>query len=96
MSRRNSRVDRTLRSDLEQAREAAVDASRKVDQVLRETVSGQPVLAVGAAAGLGFLLGGGMRSSAVTVLLGVGARMAGAYLEREFNPQSANESSHEE
>lgn len=96
MSRRTARVDRTLRSDLEQARAAAVDASRKVDQVLRETVSEQPVLAVGAAAGLGFLLGGGMRSSAITVLLGVGARMAGAYLEREFSPQSANEATHEE
>lgn len=91
MSRRTKCDGRTLRSDLQQVRTSATEASRTADRVLRETVSEQPVLVVGAAAGIGFLLGGGMRSSVVTLLLGVGARMAGAYLEREFSPQSRDE-----
>jgi hypothetical protein len=55
-----------------------------LEEGLRELVREQPVLTVGAAAGLGFLLGGGPPRGVVTLLLGIGARMAGAWLEQEF------------
>ena len=75
---------RSLLGDLSQFEEALETAARDLHQKLRETVEGQPVLAVGAAAGVGFLLGGGLPRGALTLLLGVGTRMAGAWLQREF------------
>jgi hypothetical protein len=48
---------------------------------LRDTVSEQPLLAMGAAAGIGFFLGGGLTRGAVTLLLGAGARLAGEWFQ---------------
>ncbi len=59
-------------------------ATQDLRRKLRDTVEEQPVLALGAAVGIGFLLGGGLSRRALTVLLGVGTRMAGAWLEQEF------------
>ena len=56
----------------------------RLEETLREVVAEQPVLTMGAAAGIGFLLGGGLPRGALTLLLGIGTRMAGAWLEREF------------
>jgi hypothetical protein len=75
---------RSLLGDLSQFEEALETAARDLQQKLRDTVEDQPVLAVGAAAGVGFLLGGGLSRGALTLLLGVGTRMAGAWLQREF------------
>jgi hypothetical protein len=75
---------RSLLGDLSQFEEALETAARDLQQKLRDTVEDQPALAVGAAAGIGFLLGGGLSRGALTLLLGVGTRMAGAWLQREF------------
>ncbi len=75
---------RSLRGDLSDLQESLEAATKDLRQKLRDTVDGQPVLAVGAAAGIGFLLGGGLSRGALTLLLGVGTRMAGAWLQREF------------
>lgn len=39
---------------------------------------------LGAATGIGFLLGGGVPRGSLTLLLGVGVRLAGAWLGREL------------
>jgi hypothetical protein len=69
---------RTLRSDLEWLCERAETAGREAEQKIESTVRQEPFLAVGAALGLGFLLGGGVQRSTWTVLLGVGSRMLAA------------------
>jgi hypothetical protein len=56
----------------------------QLEETLRDAVGEQPALTLGAAAGVGFLLGGGLPRGAITLLLGIGTRMAGAWLEREF------------
>ena len=71
-------------ADLSQFEETLETGARELRQKLRDTVEDQPVLAVGAAAGVGFLLGGGLPRGALTLLLGVGTRVAGAWLQREF------------
>lgn len=75
---------RSLHGDLSNLEESLEAATKDLRQKLRDTVDEQPVLAVGAAAGIGFLLGGGLSRGALTLLLGVGTRMAGAWLQREF------------
>jgi hypothetical protein len=82
-ARRNSRP-RTLSSDLLRFQETFEHSAGEADRLLRGAVSAQPLLTVGAAAGLGMLLGGGLPRGAITVMLGVGARMAGAWLQREL------------
>lgn len=76
--------EHTLQADLRRLQASAESAAGEADRLLRDTVSAQPLLAVGAAAGLGFLLGGGLPRGALTLLLGVGARLAGAWLQQEF------------
>jgi hypothetical protein len=84
-ARRTSRErPHTLQSDLLRLQESFEHSAGEADRMLRDAVSGQPLLTVGAAAGLGFLLGGGLPRGAITVLLGVGARLAGAWLQQEF------------
>lgn len=56
----------------------------RLEETLRGIVDEQPILTMGAAAGIGFLLGGGLPRGTLTLLLGIGTRMAGAWLEREF------------
>jgi len=90
MSRRARANDRrTLRGDLSRWRANAGDAVGGADRLLRDAVAAEPLLAVGAAAGVGFLLGGGVPRGAVTTLLAVGGRMATAWLQRELfeNPK---------
>jgi hypothetical protein len=84
-AKRNAREpSRTLQADLLRLQESFEHTAGEADRKLRGAVDAQPLLAVGAAAGLGFLLGGGLPRGAVTVLLGVGARLAGAWLQQEF------------
>lgn len=75
---------RTLRTDLSRFQDSLEGAAGDVDRKLRDTVSEQPLLAMGAAAGIGFLLGGGLTRGAVTLLLGAGARLAGEWFQQEF------------
>lgn len=75
---------RSLLGDLSEFEETLEAAARDLHQKVRETVEDQPVVALGAAAGVGFLLGGGLSRGAITLILGVGTRMAGAWLQREF------------
>lgn len=74
----------SLGADLMRLQERLEHTAGEADRALRDAVSAQPLLAVGAAAGLGFLLGGGLPRGALTVLLAVGTRLAGAWLQQEF------------
>ena len=80
----NARGGRSLEADLLRLEERLAHTAGEADRALRDAVSAQPVLVVGAAAGLGFLLGGGLPRGALTLLIGVGARLAGAWLQQEF------------
>ena len=82
---------RTLEADLRRLQASATDATEQVDRLLHQTVSSAPLLAVGAAAGLGFILGGGLPRGAVGVLFGIGARMASAWVEQQFLEQTDNQ-----
>jgi len=75
---------RTLEADLRRLQAGAADAKGQVDRLLHRTVSSAPLLAVGAAAGLGFILGGGLPRGAIGVLFGIGARMTSAWVEQQF------------
>ncbi len=75
---------RTLESDLLRLQAGVECAAGRADRILRDTVSAAPLLTVGAVAGLGFLIGGGLPRGALTLFLGVGARMAGTWLQHEF------------
>jgi hypothetical protein len=76
---------RSLTDDLARLEKVFEAATRDLRRTLRETVDEQPAIALGAAAGIGFLLGGGLSRRALTVLFGVGTRMAGAWLQQEFS-----------
>lgn len=84
MNEHTRREARTAQADLLRLQASVENAASQADRILRDTVSAAPLLAVGAAAGLGFLVGGGLPRGALTVILGVGARMAGAWLQQEF------------
>lgn len=75
---------RTLQADLSRLQQSVESAVGEADEKLRDAISAQPLLTIGAAAGLGFLLGGGLPRGTLTVLLEVGTRMAGAWLQQEF------------
>jgi hypothetical protein len=63
--------------DIEEMARAARTFTKQVVRATRE----HPYVALGAAAGLGFLLGGGLRSRAGKALLAVASRLALAQLE---------------
>jgi hypothetical protein len=75
---------RTLREDLGRLQEGLDGVAREADRRLRDAVSAQPLLVLGAAAGLGFVLGRTLPRGSATLLLGAGARLASAWLEQEF------------
>ena len=66
---------RTLQCDLQRLRDRAASATRDAEQKIGSVVQGEPYLAIAAALGVGFLLGGGIKRSTATLLLGAGARM---------------------
>ncbi len=81
MKRGAERRTHSLRSDLRRISRGAGDLSARADTALREIARTDPGLVLGAAAGLGFLMGGGLPRGAITVLLGIGTRMGGAWLQ---------------
>lgn len=72
---------RSLRADIGWLEESLHNG--ELLQRLRDVVDERPKLALGAAAGIGLVLGG-LPRGALTVLLGLGTRAAGAWLQREF------------
>jgi len=64
-------------------------------RTVEEAVSDQPVLALAAAAGVGFVLGGGLPPGVLTLLLGAGARMAGAWLQQELLDRTHPQETHQ-
>lgn len=75
---------RTFQSDFRRLQADVHGAAARADRIVREGVSTAPLVAVGTAAALGFLIGGGVPRSALAMILGVGARMAGSWLQNEF------------
>jgi hypothetical protein len=75
---------RTLQSDLARLQESLGSVAREADRRLRDLVAERPLLAVGAAAGIGFILGRGLPRGTGTLLLGAGTRLAGTWLQQEF------------
>ncbi len=52
--------------------------------LLRDRLRSQPYLTVGASAGIGYVLGGGLPKGAPTLALGLATRMAAGWLMREI------------
>jgi hypothetical protein len=75
---------RTLQQDLARLQETFQTVTREADRRLRDVVATRPLLALGAAAGIGFLLGRGLPRGTGTLLLGAGTRQAGSWLQQEF------------
>jgi hypothetical protein len=84
MNRRHDGDARTLKDDLARLEEGFTNATRGAERRLRDAVAEQPLLALGAAAAFGFLLGRGLPRGAGAVLAGAGVRLASAWLEQEF------------
>ena len=77
-------VPRTLRSDLDRLRSRVASAKDGALRVLEESVAAEPFVATAAAAGLGFVLGGGLPRGTIALLFGTGARVAAAWLGEEI------------
>lgn len=74
----------SFEADLMRLKSHAASAAAKVDRFVHDAVAAEPLVAVGAAAGLGFLIGGGASHASIKGLAGVGVRMLGAWLAKEF------------
>jgi len=77
-----SEAPRHLQDDLARLRQRVEVAAAGLDHALREAVSAEPLLAVVAASGLGFVLGGGVSRGTAALLLGAGVRLVGAWVEQ--------------
>lgn len=78
----------SLETDLSRFKRGAASAAANADRFVRAVVVAEPVLAIGAAAGLGFLIGGGASRARLQDLARVGGRMVGAWLVKEFLERS--------
>ena len=65
-----------LGADLADLAGAALHAARGWEMLLRDQLDRQPVVTLAVAAGVGYLLGGGLRSSLAGTLARMGARVA--------------------
>jgi len=63
-------------ADLADVAGAALHAARGWEMLLRDQLDRQPIATLAVAAGLGYLLGGGLRSGLARTLAGMGARLA--------------------
>jgi hypothetical protein len=86
MSERGESPDaaRTLRGDWARMRDEVLDATDDARSFVGDQVEAHPLVAVGAAAGVGFLLGGGANRHSLALLLGLGARMAASFVGDEL------------
>jgi len=80
---------RTLRSDLDRIRAQLASAKDGARRLLEQAVEAEPIVATAAAAGLGFVLGGGLPRGTIALLFGTGARAAAAWLGEEIRLRSA-------
>ena len=84
MSETGERAARTLSDDWARLRDEVAGAVGDAREFVGDQVDAHPLLAVGTAAGLGFLLGGGVTRHSLALLVGVGARLAAQVLSDEF------------
>ena len=82
-------VPRTLRSDLDRLHARVASAKDGALRLLEEAVAAEPFVATAAAAGLGFVLGGGLPRRTIALLFGTGTRAAAAWLGEEIRLRSA-------
>jgi hypothetical protein len=82
-------VPRTLRSDLDRLRARVASAKDGALRLLEEAVVAEPVVATVAAAGLGFVLGGGLSRRTSALLFGTATRAAAAWLGEEIRLRGA-------
>jgi len=82
-------VPRTLRSDLDRLLSRVASAKDGALRVLEEAVAAEPLVATAAAAGLGFVLSGGLPRGTIGLLFGTGIRVAAAWLGEEIRLRGA-------
>jgi ElaB/YqjD/DUF883 family membrane-anchored ribosome-binding protein len=87
--REEKAVPRTLRSDVDRLRSRVASATDGALRLLDEAVAAEPFVATAAAAGLGFLLGGGLPRGSIALLFETGTRVAAAWLGEEIRLRGA-------
>ena len=75
---------RQIHHDAHALAAAVRDAADDLERYLTEQVEERPYTTLGVAAGVGFVLGGGLRSRLTVVLLGAATRLATAVAAREL------------
>ena len=88
---------RQIQHDAEALAETLRDATDGVQRYLTAQVEERPFRTLGVAAGVGYVLGGGLSSRLTVVLLGTATRVATALVARELGSrilQSASTSAH--
>ena len=65
-----------LRADLRALAEAATHLTRGWQSLVRDRIERRPYATLATAAGVGYVLGGGLPTSLLRVLVGVGGRIA--------------------
>ena len=75
---------REINHDAHELAAAVHDATDALEGYLKEQVHRQPYVTLGVAAGVGYVLGGGLRSRLTAVLLGAATRVALAVAAREL------------
>lgn len=73
---------RRARADTDAVFEDLRNLRGELDAVLRERLRSQPYLTLGATAGIGYVLGGGLPKGSFTLALGLATRMAAGWLMR--------------
>jgi hypothetical protein len=88
---------RDIQHDAKALAAAVRDATDSVQRCLTAQVEQRPFSTLGVAAGVGYVLGGGLRSRLTVVLLGAATRVATALIARELGEkilQSGSASAH--
>jgi ElaB/YqjD/DUF883 family membrane-anchored ribosome-binding protein len=75
---------RQIRHDAHALAAAVQEATHELERYLTEQVEERPYTTLGVAAGVGYVLGGGLRSRLTAVLLGAATRFAVALAAREL------------
>ena len=84
---------RQIQHDAETLAAAVCDATDEVQRYLTAQVEQRPFSTVGVAAGVGYVLGGGLSSRLTAVLLGTATRVATALVARELGARILQRSS---
>ena len=75
---------RQIQHDVHALAAAVQEAADDVERYITEQVEERPYTTLGVAAGVGFILGGGLRARLTAVLLGTATRLAMAVAAREL------------